>query len=87
MADPGLKHAARNYCVPLEGRELGLYSECSGKTDDPKWKMKFGSVVKGDCCFMSGKGRQVIGLASFPGSGNTWLRGLLEKATGVCTGR
>ena len=25
-------------------------------------------------------------LISFPGSGNTWVRGLLEKATGICTG-
>ena len=27
-----------------------------------------------------------MALASFPGSGNTRVRGLLEKATGVCTG-
>lgn len=25
-------------------------------------------------------------LISFPGSGNTWVRGLLEKTTGICTG-
>ena len=35
---------------------------------------------------MNGTGRYPIALASFPGSGNTWLRGLLEKATGICTG-
>ena len=27
-----------------------------------------------------------VALLSFPGSGNTWIRGLLEKTTGVCTG-
>ena len=27
-----------------------------------------------------------MALASFPGSGNTCVRGLLEKATGICTG-
>ena len=27
-----------------------------------------------------------MALASFPGSGNTWVRGLLETATGICTG-
>jgi hypothetical protein len=27
-----------------------------------------------------------VALISFPGSGNTWIRGLLEKATGICTG-
>ncbi|XP_039297162.1 WSCD family member AAEL009094 [Nilaparvata lugens] len=30
--------------------------------------------------------RPVIALASFPGSGNTWLRYLLQQATGVYTG-
>jgi len=85
-ADPMHSHAARNYCVPLVGRELNLYAECRSKSKDPKWKKKFGSIVEGDCCFVSGKGRLVVGLGSFPGSGNTWLRGLLEKATGVCTG-
>ena len=32
------------------------------------------------------RGRDPVALTSFPGSGNTWVRGLLEKATGVCTG-
>ena len=27
-----------------------------------------------------------IALASFPGSGNTWVRGLLQNITGICTG-
>jgi hypothetical protein len=27
-----------------------------------------------------------VGLVSFPGSGNTWVRGLLQKVTGICTG-
>ena len=38
------------------------------------------------CHFMNGTSRGSVTLLSFPGSGNTWLRGLLEKATGVCTG-
>jgi hypothetical protein len=29
---------------------------------------------------------KVIGLTSFPGSGNTWLRYLLQQATGIYTG-
>jgi hypothetical protein len=29
---------------------------------------------------------QTVALASFPGSGNTWLRYLLEQATGIYTG-
>ena len=35
---------------------------------------------------MSGQGRAAVALVSFPGSGNTWVRGLLERATGICTG-
>ena len=38
------------------------------------------------CHFVNGSRRAPVALASFPGSGNTWMRGLLEKATGVCTG-
>lgn len=39
------------------------------------------------CHFMSANGRgDPVGLVSVPGAGCTWLRGLLEKATGVCTG-
>ncbi len=32
------------------------------------------------------KHRLVVALASFPGSGNTWLRYLVQQATGVMTG-
>ena len=38
------------------------------------------------CHFMNGTSRRGVALLSFPGSGNTWLRGLLERATGICTG-
>lgn len=38
------------------------------------------------CQFMNSTGRAPIGLISFPGSGNTWARGLLEQVTGYCTG-
>lgn len=38
------------------------------------------------CQFMNSTGRAPVGLVSFPGSGNTWARGLLEQVTGYCTG-
>lgn len=44
------------------------------------------SGMYGDCRFMQGGERAAVALASLPGSGNTWIRGLLEKATGICTG-
>ena len=43
-------------------------------------------LPSGECRFMNGSGRSPVGLVSFPGSGNTWVRGLLQKATGICTG-
>ena len=45
-----------------------------------------GHVQDGQCHFMPQTHRAPVALASFPGSGNTWLRGLLETATGICTG-
>lgn len=38
------------------------------------------------CKFRRVDGHDPVALVSVPGSGNTWVRGLLEKATGVCTG-
>ncbi len=38
------------------------------------------------CSFMNKKGRTPVALISHEGSGNTWVRGLLEKTTGICTG-
>ena len=38
------------------------------------------------CSLLDGKKRGRYALLSLPGSGNTWVRGLLEKASGVCTG-
>ena len=40
----------------------------------------------GKCHFIDGRNRAPVALVSFPGSGNTWIRGLLEQASGVCTG-
>ena len=40
----------------------------------------------GECQFMNGSGKSPMGLVSIPRSGNTWVRGLLEKTTGICTG-
>ena len=38
------------------------------------------------CHFMNPAFRDPVALVSYPGSGNTWVRGLLERATGICTG-
>jgi hypothetical protein len=48
-----------------------------------------GQTLVPSCHFMNGASSQTanVALISFPGSGNTWIRGLLEKATGICTGK
>ncbi len=38
------------------------------------------------CRFINSTGRNPVALASYPGSGNTWVRGLLQGVTGLCTG-
>lgn len=43
-------------------------------------------VLDNNCHFLDGQTRDPVALASAEGSGNTWVRGLLEKASGVCTG-
>lgn len=71
----------REHLSPEEGAQFAECTDkCSSQTN------KFGPVRNGDCHFMKGQGRLPVALASFPGSGNTWTRGLLEKVTGICTG-
>ena len=50
-------------------------------------KKRFGiNIQRSSCVFLQDRSRKAVALASPEGSGNTWLRGLLEKVTGVCTG-
>lgn len=68
---------------------------CSGfltSQDMPHWKYCWTKTKlreepgRSTCHFLNGTGRHPVALASFPGSGNTWVRGLLQQITGVCTG-
>ena len=38
------------------------------------------------CVFVNGTRSYPMGLASYPGSGNTWVRGLIQRTTGLCIG-
>jgi len=59
------------------------FNYCMKKT----WGMKrHAEPGKSVCRFMNGVGRYPVALASYPGSGNTWVRGLIQAATGLCTG-
>ena len=42
--------------------------------------------VKPSCHFQDGTSNIRVSLLSYPGSGNTWTRQLLERSTGICTG-
>lgn len=88
MATPPTSHALQympqqcrqRYCVEhLSLVEKLVYSKC-------KKRVPRGVDLSCRCQFVNARGRSVVALVSLPGSGNTWVRGLLERATGVCTG-
>ena len=87
MEDRSSRHACKTGCCSglLSPTEKVHFSDCYTKCQEKE--RKFGPIVNGTCHFINGQGRLPVALASFPGSGNTWTRGLLEKVTGVCTGR
>ena len=65
----------------LSEEDKSHFRSCLQKVEAHK-----GTVGEDHCRFMPQTHRAPVALASYPGSGNTWLRGLLETATGVCTG-
>ena len=69
-------------------RTQAAYSKRSAKTAKAAQALSSNQPASrfSECRFMNGSGRSPVGLVSFPGSGNTWVRGLLQKATGICTG-
>ena len=65
----------------LTKADLVHFSYCKHKTEllkEPRRSL--------GCRFMNGTGRDPVALASYPGSGNTWARGLLQAVSGLCTG-
>ena len=45
-----------------------------------------GESITPTCRFQNGTSKPKYLLRSYPGSGNTWVRQVLEKVTGICTG-
>ena len=74
----------------LTEREWRQYNHCVKETIHPTLKRSEGPLIEQDptpCTFYNGTAKKgATLLVSFPGSGNTWLRGLLQQVTGVCTG-
>lgn len=66
----------------LSERDERLYNQCLRRI-----KKFAGPVVpKNSGCHFISASHPPVGLVSFPGSGNTWVRQMLEAASGVCTG-
>ena len=74
----------RNCLEHLSDEEKHGMDECAGRIRTRDHYN--GPRSQSDCKFLPNTGRQPVALVSARGSGNTWTRGLLEKATGVCTG-
>ena len=69
----------------LTERDYSYFNQCIKDT----WTVppeKYPEAEEFVCRFMNGTGRDPVGLAGYQGSGNTWVRGLLQKVTGICTG-
>lgn len=80
-----------SHCVEfLSLKDKTRLKKCSikviGKIRQFKEPPSMQDLHENNCDFMNGTGRDPVALVSPPGSGNTWVRGLLERATGFCTG-
>ena len=79
-------HCTEPHCMDyLTSYDKECYNYCV-KKGQLNSKSVHNTGMHGECRFMRGEGRAAVALASLPGSGNTWVRGLIEKATGICTG-
>ena len=67
----------------LSAQERYIFNKCQKRTIT---KVSHG-VPACKCRFRNGVGKKRAAIVSLPGSGNTWIRGLLEKASGLCTGK
>ena len=67
----------------LSKSDLKQYNRCVERMQNLAGTVK---PKENGCSFMSNHSRLPVALISFPGSGNTWVRQLLEATTGICTG-
>ena len=76
-------------CTEYLTNETGLkdFNQCKKKLDCFDFAFVDNETcASGNCRFMDPTNRGPVGLVSPPGSGNTWVRQLLQQATGICTG-
>lgn len=85
---PNGKKCKSIHCVEfLSDDDLKRWQSCSylAKGVNQSSSGQFAAEKK-ECRFINQADRKPVALASLPGSGNTWVRQLLEMATGLCTG-
>ena len=71
----------------LTEKDLKQVERCADRFIKRQLIREGGQTLVPTCHFINGTSRASnVALISFPGSGNTWTRGLLEKTTGICTG-
>lgn len=82
-----IRTSCRNRTCPefLMDVDSPHYKYCIKKTWNTTVK-KFTEPLLSTCSFINGLQMYPMGIASYPGSGNTWVRGLLQEVTGLCTG-
>ena len=76
-------------CTEYLTNDLGLKEFKQCKKNLHRFDVAFAdneTGASGSCRFMDPTNRGPVGLISSPGSGNTWVRQLLQQATGICTG-
>ena len=73
------------YCLNyLAEADRAIYSKCIHKITS---MLRIPEQQLGcKCAFRDSNKSRLVALVSLPGSGNTWVRGLLQKVTGLCTG-
>ena len=76
---------------PMEPIDRGRYETCIrtslGRLRERGFKITSRSdLSRTSCRLLTNSSRLPVFLASAPGSGNTWLRALLENVTELCTG-
>lgn len=81
------QHCTLEYCSELlNSDDSARWKECSQSASIISAKRTEKNKTRNNCRFINEPNRDAVALVSFPGSGNTWVRGILEAVTGMCTG-
>lgn len=85
-----LEYCGLSSCLPaadLHADDIKRHDDCLIETVQYVTQQKsLKNLVDCTCHLQPGKPKHGrVGLVSLPGSGNTWVRGLLERATNICT--